>query len=78
MHKAAKRPIEVWRVNFSDVLSSPYGPTQHTRAATRQATSMGTTDLESNPGSDSRSGPATQEPIISDDPRNLVVPRRSE
>ena len=42
MHKAAKRPIEVWRVNFSDVLSSPYGPTQHTRVATGQAVSTGT------------------------------------
>ena len=74
----AERPIEVKRVTFSNALIPLDGPTQHTRAATRQATSMGTTDLESNPGSDSRSGPATQEPIISDDPRNLVVPRRSE
>ena len=43
MHKMVERPIEVRRLIFSNTLTPPDGPTQHTRAATRQAVSTGPT-----------------------------------
>ena len=69
MHKSIERLIEVKRVIFSDALTPLDDPTQHTRAATRQATSIGQAESESNLSSDPQSGSTTQEMI----PRKVVI-----
>ena len=85
MHKLAKRPIEVRRVTFSNVVTPLDDPTQVTRAATwknpstRQSMTIISTSIqayfENIVSSDPQRESTTQGTIISDDPASLVIPR---
>ena len=68
MQKLVERPVEVKRVTFSDALMPLDDPMQHTRVATREATSTGQSTARANTSIhvDSESG-------LSNDPQSGVT-----
>ena len=88
MHKVVERLIKLWRVTFSDVPTPLDVPEKHTRAATwhvvsveKSAARVATleqTVSERSSCSDSQSGSANEETIISDDPVSPVLPCLSQ